>query len=276
MLVDIVAVLALFPELRGLRVLRLLRTTRIFRYRNPFAIVMQTLEENGLLFGFAFSVLGVTTLLGGVSIYLIEAKQNPSIESVLDGIWWALVTITTVGFGDITPVTLLGRIVGGVLMVAGMFTLALFAGIVSSSLVSGMLSIREEQFRMSDYVNHIVVCGYDESTHLLLETLKQGTDLTKNRVVVQHISVSPTQTHDLYGLFGGGHQATSSQMGPKQTGARPDVVGHQFQVSFTVFDGSFAATSSIEDVAQIGVNRGRKRIQLAGKFQMLNRLIETK
>ena len=187
MLVDIVAVLALFPELRGLRVLRLLRllrTMRIFRYRNPFAIVMQTLEENGLLFGFAFSVLGVTTLLGGVSIYLIEVKQNPSIESVLDGIWWALVTITTVGFGDITPVTLLGRIVGGVLMVAGMFTLALFAGIVGSSLVSGMLSIREEQFRMSDYVNHIVVCGYDESTHLLLETLKQGTDLTKSRVVV--------------------------------------------------------------------------------------------
>ena len=46
-------------------------------------------------------------------------------------------TITTVGFGDITPDTLLGRIIGGVLMVAGMFTLALFAGIVGSSLVNG-------------------------------------------------------------------------------------------------------------------------------------------
>ena len=187
MLVDTLAVLALFPELRGLRalrLLRLLRTTRIFRYRNPFAIVIQALEENGLLFAFAFSVLGVTTLLGGVSAYLVEAKSNPSINSVLDGIWWALVTVTTVGFGDITPVTLLGRIVGGVLMVAGMFTLALFAGIVGSSLVSGMLSIREEQFRMSDYVNHIVVCGYDESTHLLAEALKLEMDLTKTRVVV--------------------------------------------------------------------------------------------
>jgi len=186
MLVDILAVLALFPELRGLRVLRLLRllrTSRVFRYRNPFAIVMQALEENGLLFTFAFSVLGATTLLGGTTIYLVEGRINPDLRTVADGIWWALVTVTTVGFGDITPVTMLGRIVGAVMMVGGMFTLALFAGIVGSSLVSGMLSIREEQFRMSDYVNHVVVCGYDESTHLLLEALELNLKLTETRVV---------------------------------------------------------------------------------------------
>ena len=83
MLVDILAVLALFPELRGLRalrLLRLLRTSRVFRYRNPFAIVLQALEENGLLFAFAFSVLGVTTLLGGVSIYLVEGRVNPDLN----------------------------------------------------------------------------------------------------------------------------------------------------------------------------------------------------
>jgi voltage-gated potassium channel len=186
-LVDLLAILAFFPELRGLRalrLLRLLRTGRVFRYHNPFAIVMRSLEENGLLFAFAFVVLAVATTLGGISIYLVEAKANPSIDTLLDGIWWALVTITTVGFGDITPVTLLGRIVGGVLMVAGLFTLALFAGIVGSSLVRGMLSIREEQFRMSDYVNHVVVCGYDESTHLLLGALTRELDLNETRVVL--------------------------------------------------------------------------------------------
>ncbi len=186
-LVDILAVLALFPELRGLRalrLLRLLRTSRVFQYRNPFAIVLRTLEENGLLFAFAFSVLVVTTMLGGVSVYLVEGRLNPEINSVLDGVWWSLVTITTVGFGDITPVTLLGRIVGAVMMIAGMFTLALFAGIVGSSLVAGMLSIREEQFRMSGYVNHVVLCGYDQSTQMLLEALTQELDLTQTRVVI--------------------------------------------------------------------------------------------
>ncbi len=186
MLVDLLAVLALFPELRGLRALRLLRllqTSRVFRYRNPFAIVMQAMEEAGLLFAFAFSVLGVTTLLGGVTIYLVEGRLNADISTVTDGIWWALVTITTVGFGDITPVTLLGRIVGAVMMIGGMFTLALFAGIVGSVLVNGMLSIREEQFRMSEYVNHVVVCGYDESSHLLLDALRQALDPSVTRVV---------------------------------------------------------------------------------------------
>jgi voltage-gated potassium channel len=186
-LVDILAVLAFFPELRGLRalrLLRLLRTNRIFRYRNPFAIVLQAFEENGLLFTFAFSVLGVMTVMGGLSSYLVESRVNPSINSVFDGMWWALVTVTTVGFGDIAPVTTLGRIIGGVLMIGGMFSLALFAGIVGSSLVNGIVSIREEQFRMSDYVDHVVVCGYDESTRILLEAISREVALEQTRVVV--------------------------------------------------------------------------------------------
>lgn len=185
-LIDILAVLALFPELRGLRalrLLRLLRASRFFLYRNPFSLVIRALEENGLLFTFAFSVLGVATALGGVSFYLVEGRINPEVQTLMDGVWWALVTLTTVGYGDITPATLLGRIVGGVLMISGMFTLALFAGIVGSSLVTGMLSIREEQFRMSEHVNHVVVCGYGQSSELLMEALGRELDLTETRVV---------------------------------------------------------------------------------------------
>lgn len=186
-LVDLLAVLAFFPELRGLRalrLLRLLRTTRVFKYRNPFAIVLHSLEENGLLFTFAFTILGSATLLGGLSIYLVEVKANPAVNGIVDGLWWALVTITTVGYGDISPVTTLGRVIGGGMMIAGMFTLALFAGIVGSSLVTGMLSIREEQFRMSDYMNHVVVCGFDESTRLLFEALRRELDMDETKVVI--------------------------------------------------------------------------------------------
>ncbi|MBZ0112037.1 MAG: ion transporter [Thermoanaerobaculia bacterium] len=200
-LVDMLAVLALFPGLRGLRalrLLRLLRTSKVFRYHNPFAIVIHALEENGLLFAFAFSVFGLATLLGGVSFYFVEIKTNPDIGSVVDGMWWALVTVTTVGYGDITPVTFLGRIIGGVLMMAGMLSLALFAGVVGTSLVRGMLSIREEQFRMSDYVNHVVVCGHDESTALLLTALEKEVDPTETRVVVFDDHERPRDLPPLY------------------------------------------------------------------------------
>ena len=187
MLIDIATVLALVPALRGLRALRLLRLfrwPRLFRYANPFGEVVQAFQADRLLFVVAFGSLGLQTVLGGLSLFLVERHANSGIGSVADGLWWALVTITTVGFGDITPVTTLGRIIGGVLMVGGMFTLALFAGIVGHSLLNAVLSIRQEQFRMSSYVNHIVVCGFEEGARMLLGTLARAIDLDERPVVL--------------------------------------------------------------------------------------------
>jgi voltage-gated potassium channel len=175
-LVDLLTVAAVVPALRGLRALRLLRlirTRRVFRYGDPFRGLERAVRDNALLFSFAISLLGVTVLLGGVTIWLVEGGSNPTVDSVGDGFWWAIVTLTTVGFGDISPTTGLGRVIGGVLMVAGLFNLALFAGIVGSTLLSAVLSIREEQVRMSGYVDHVVICGYHPGARMLLDALLQ-------------------------------------------------------------------------------------------------------
>lgn len=172
--IDLITVLALVPALRGLRALRLLRLlrgVRFFRYSNPFLGVLRTFAESWLLYLGSLGFLFGTVVLGGLSLYLIEHPSNPQIQTVSDGIWWALVTITTVGFGDITPVTAAGRVVASVVMVAGMFTLALFAGIVSATLLNVMFRLREEAFRMSSHVNHIVICGYDPGSRMLLDAL---------------------------------------------------------------------------------------------------------
>ena len=186
-LVDLLTVLALVPALRGLRALRLLRlmrTLKVFRYANPFSQLLHALEQDRILFMFALSFLGVEVLIGGTSVFFVEYGHNPNIASLADGMWWAIVTLTTVGFGDITPITGLGRVVGGILMVGGMFTLALFAGLVGHSLLNAVLSIREEQFRMSNYVNHIVVCGYHEGSVILLDTLRSEIDMDKTKIVL--------------------------------------------------------------------------------------------
>ncbi len=185
--VDIITVLSFVPalrSLRALRLLRLLRTIKLFRYSNPFEGVILAIERDRLLFTLAFGVLLTEVVIGGTSIYLVERIENPGINSLGDGIWWALVTITTVGFGDITAVTPLGRVVAGVLMVGGMFMLAFFAGIVGHSLLNTVLSVREEQFRMSGYVNHIVVCGFADDSSLLLSGLIDELDLDKTKVLL--------------------------------------------------------------------------------------------
>ncbi len=186
-MIDILTVLGGVPELRGLRALRLLRLLRsrqIFRYANPFGGIARAFEENRLLYLLGFSIFGIAVLLGGVSFYLTEHANNPHIATVPDALWWSIVTITTVGYGDLTPTTPLGRVVAGSLMVVGMITLALFAGIVGTTLIASVLSMREESFRMSNHVDHIVVCGYDPGTRMLLDTMQEEHDLERHPVVI--------------------------------------------------------------------------------------------
>lgn len=198
-LVDLLTVLAVFPALRGLRALRLLRLLRANRLsKGPLRSVLRAFEDNATLYLTAFSLLGAFVLLGGTSMWLVERFDNPNVSTLSDGLWWALVTITTVGFGDIAPVTGLGRGIAGVLMVSGMFMLALFAGIVGHSLLNAVLTIREDQFRMSTNVNHIVVCGYDEGSRMLLDTLLDEVDVERHDVVIFDDDQRPA---DLPGAF---------------------------------------------------------------------------
>jgi voltage-gated potassium channel len=173
-LIDLLTVLAIVPALRALRALRLLRLLRgvsFFRYARPVDALVRSFNDNALTFGFAFGVVGVQVLVGGIAIYMAENVQNANVDSLGDGFWWALVTLTTVGFGDISPVTTTGRWIGAVLMIGGLFTLALFAGIVGQSMLHVFLSLQREQFRMQSNVNHVVVCGFDEGAQALLQAL---------------------------------------------------------------------------------------------------------
>lgn len=175
-LVDLLTVLALVPALRALRALRLLRLLRsntLFRYRNPFSSVTRAFNDNALLFTFALSFLGSAIGLGGVSLFLAERGNNPNLKTIGDGMWWAIVTISTVGYGDVTPWTPVGRGIAAVLMVVGLFTMALFAGIVGSTLLTAVLTIREEQFRVTRHYNHVVLCGYEAGAEQLLRSLDQ-------------------------------------------------------------------------------------------------------
>lgn len=79
----------------------------------------------------------IVTLLIGVVIVPIESKaENGNIDSVADGIWWSIGTMTSVGYGDHFPVTLYGRILGVILMFAGVMLIGLLVGLTTFSIFS--------------------------------------------------------------------------------------------------------------------------------------------
>jgi voltage-gated potassium channel len=191
-LVDLLTVLGAVPAMRGLRalrLLRLLRSQRILRYSNPFEGIARAVSENSVLYAFGISAFGGTVVLGALAFYLAERGTNPSIDRVPDALWWSIVTITSVGYGDLTPITTGGRLIAAVLMVAGMVILALFAGIVGSSLMDTVLTLRVEAFRMSGTVGHVLVCGYEPGFGLLLEALVRELGASGREIVL----FSPSQ-----------------------------------------------------------------------------------
>ena len=120
-------------DLRFLRVFRLLRILKLTRY-SPAAETLAAVVSNERRALFSALVLMLTLLTIASSLmYLIEKETQPeAFASIPAAMWWGMATLTTVGYGDVTPMTPLGKLLGGVIALLGIGMFALPAGILAS------------------------------------------------------------------------------------------------------------------------------------------------
>ncbi|MFT3732478.1 MAG: cyclic nucleotide-gated ion channel [Hyphomicrobium sp.] len=120
-------------DLRILRTLRLLRFLKLSRYSPAMYTLVRVLSnERKALLG-ACLLLATALLFSATLMYYIEGDAQPDkFGSVPQAAWWAIATLTTVGYGDVTPITALGKVVGGFTMVVGLCVLALPVAIIST------------------------------------------------------------------------------------------------------------------------------------------------
>lgn len=137
------AYLSLFwPTGQALTVLRLLRTMRIFRifrlqrFQEASAQLLNALKNSALRIGVFMLFVFVAAVIMGTMMYSIEGEVNPAFNNVLSGIYWAVVTITTVGFGDIVPITPGGRFIAVLIMLLGYSIIAVPMGIVAGETIN--------------------------------------------------------------------------------------------------------------------------------------------
>ncbi len=132
-------------DLRVLRILRLLRFFKLARFSSAFNTMLRVLaRERSALMGVLIVLLGMV-IISASMLYLAEGDlPGSSFSTVPEAMWWAIVTLTTVGYGDVSPETPLGKMLAGIVMVSGLGFFALPIGIIASGFM--------EEFRRQDFI----------------------------------------------------------------------------------------------------------------------------
>ncbi|KXS79664.1 ion transporter [Listeria monocytogenes] len=130
-LIELIALIpfdSMFRVFRGLRLLRLIRLSSVgSRYFTP---IYSFLKEKNL--HKVFIALLILLLIVPIPIFMLE----PKINSYPDAFWWTIVTVTTVGYGDLSPVTLYGRCIAGILMIIGISIIGVVTSVISTLFIS--------------------------------------------------------------------------------------------------------------------------------------------
>ncbi|WP_405410492.1 ion transporter [Maribacter sp. Asnod1-A12] len=126
-------------SLRALRFLRLFRILKLMRYNKAikrFTAAISTAKEEILLFLFVTLIL---IYFASVGIYYFENEAQPEhFASIFDSLWWAIITLTTVGYGDVYPITVGGKVFTFFILMIGLGVVAIPTGIISSALTTSV------------------------------------------------------------------------------------------------------------------------------------------
>ena len=157
-LIDLVSILpfylqALFPglDLRVLRTLRLLRIFKLSHYNTAIEDLFSAIYEERKSFIAAFYLLIIAFVLTSSLIYFAEHRAQPvEFASIPDAMYWSLITLTTVGYGDVSPVTWIGKVISVITALMGVSVVALLTGIIAnafSNQIARRKLIFEDQIR---------------------------------------------------------------------------------------------------------------------------------
>lgn len=152
-IIDLLAILPFYLglfvqlDLRFLRVLRLLRVFKLTRYSGSMTLLFQVVREEGRTMGAAMFVLLLLLVIASSLAFIVEGGSDAPSEafsSIPAAMYWAIITMTTVGYGDIVPATPMGKVLTAVLSIISVGMVALPAGILASGFTSALQRRREE------------------------------------------------------------------------------------------------------------------------------------
>ena len=187
-IIDLLAILpsllSLFAgglDLRWLRVLRMARLLKMSHYSSALEDLITTVYEERRSLGAALYLFLIAIFLSSAMLYLAENKVQPEyFSSIPQTMWWSIITLTTVGYGDVSPITPLGQVFGAITAVMGVMSVALLTGIVASGFSSQMS--RRKQIVEAEIAEALSdgVISEEEEKHI--EELRKKLNLSEEHV----------------------------------------------------------------------------------------------
>ena len=174
-IIDLLAILPGYRPLRIFRIFVIFRLFKLIRYVRSVNTFIEVLANKK--FELLILLLAVTfvTFIGGAVIYVFEAHDNPKIHNLFDAIYWSLITVSTVGYGDITPVTDEGKVLTMVLIIFGIGFISFATSIIATAFAEKLEQLKAERVvrEAKSMENIYLICGYSNEAEILCERFKK-------------------------------------------------------------------------------------------------------
>ena len=173
-IIDILAILPSYRPLRILRIFLLFRLFKILKYSNSLSMFTKIFIEKRMELSLLLMLYLLVIFFSATILYVYEgAGINPKVTSFTDAVYWAFITVSTIGYGDITPITEAGKSVTLILILTGYTVIAFFTSIITSSIHDKLSTIKENDtlIKIQKLHNYILVCGFGRSGHILVKNL---------------------------------------------------------------------------------------------------------
>ena len=174
----IVDLLAIFPAYRPLRVLRifvLFRVLKLLRYTKSINQFVEVISNKRFELLTLLFLLFFIVMTAGIALYVLEERINPNITSLFDGIYWSLITISTVGYGDISPVTDAGRTISMLVIISGIAMISFATSVIVSAFSERLSELKEN--RIIEQINKsrsfLIICGYGQMAKMFFRQKKE-------------------------------------------------------------------------------------------------------
>ncbi len=178
------SILALFivsVDLRWLRVLRLLRLLKISHYSTALEDLWSAISHERSSFVAALYLFAIALFFSSAMMYVAEHNAQPEkFRSIPETMWWSLITLTTVGYGDVSPLTPAGKVIGAITAIMGVCVVALLTGIVANAFANQVA--RRKAILEAEVANALLDGEISDEEEEKIEALRKRFDLSEDHV----------------------------------------------------------------------------------------------